>query len=188
MEKFKNLFKDKEKRVENLVFFLVILIVTLFVINKILEKEEISRNFNNETNVELASDNKENIIDDSLEKRLENILEKISGIGNVSVLITYSESSSLIPVYNLNLSTSVVEEKDNAGGIRKTETENNQKEVVVDGNSKIVTEKIMNPKVEGAIITAEGASNPNTKTNIITAVEAVTGLATHKIQVFEMGE
>ena len=40
---------------------------------------------------------------------------------------------------------------------------------------------------EGAIIAAQGASNANVKANIISAVEAVTGLATHKIQVFEMG-
>ena len=44
------------------------------------------------------------------------------------------------------------------------------------------------PKIEGAIITAEGAADGNVKTNIIQAVEAVTGLATHKIQVFEMQE
>lgn len=42
------------------------------------------------------------------------------------------------------------------------------------------------PKIEGAIITAEGAGNVTTKTNIIQAVEAATGIATHKIQVFEM--
>ena len=41
-------------------------------------------------------------------------------------------------------------------------------------------------KIEGAIITAQGASSIYVKTNIIQAVEAVTGLAVHKIQVFEM--
>ena len=49
-----------------------------------------------------------------------------------------------------------------------------------------ITQKVVKPKVEGAIITAKGASNAEIKTNIIQAVEAVTGLATHKIQVFEM--
>ena len=42
--------------------------------------------------------------------------------------------------------------------------------------------------MEGAIITSEGANDVNVKTNIIQAVEAATGLATHKIQVFEMEE
>ena len=190
MEKFKNLFKNKEKRVENLVFFLIILIVTLIVINKILEKDESAKNFKNETNVELATNLKEKNEDNSsnLEKRLENILSKINGVGKVSVLITYSESSSIVPVYNMNLSSSTVEEKDTSGGIRTTKTENNQKEVVTNKNTEIITEKTSMPKVEGAIITAKGVSNAVVKTNIISAVEAVTGIATHKIQVFEMGE
>jgi stage III sporulation protein AG len=42
------------------------------------------------------------------------------------------------------------------------------------------------PTIEGAIITAEGANDANIKSSIVQAVEAVTGLATHKIQVFEM--
>ena len=42
------------------------------------------------------------------------------------------------------------------------------------------------PKVQGAIITAEGANDASIKTNIINAVQAVTGLTIDKIQVFEM--
>ena len=45
---------------------------------------------------------------------------------------------------------------------------------------------IVSPKIEGAIITAQGASDAVVKSNIVLAVEAVTGLPTHKIQVFEM--
>lgn len=74
------------------------------------------------------------------------------------------------------------------GGTRITETENNQKEVVTDSTSNVISEKTMSPKIEGAIITAKGAENSEVKTNIISAVEAVTGIATHKIQVFKMGE
>ena len=44
---------------------------------------------------------------------------------------------------------------------------------------------MVEPKIEGAIITAKGASDINVKTAIIQAVEAATGLATHKIQVFQ---
>ena len=58
------------------------------------------------------------------------------------------------------------------------------KEVVYQ-NEEIITQKKVSPKIEGAIITATGANNSTVKTNIIQAVEAATGLATHKIQVFE---
>ena len=44
------------------------------------------------------------------------------------------------------------------------------------------------PIIEGAIIAASGADDINVKSNIISAVEAVTGIATHKIQVFKMEE
>lgn len=190
LEKFKKIFQNKEKRVENLVFFLVLLVITLLVINKILDTDEKTEYVKNETDAQLASYVEENDSQDSgnLEKRLENILSKISGVGKVSVLITYSESSSIVPVYNVNLSTSTIEEKDTSGGVRTTETENNQKDVVTDGNSNVVTEKTTMPKVEGAIVTAQGAANATVKSNIVSAIEAVTGIATHKIQVFEMGE
>ena len=40
--------------------------------------------------------------------------------------------------------------------------------------------------LEGMVIVSEGASNITTKTNIISAAEAVTGLGKHKIKVYEM--
>lgn len=47
-----------------------------------------------------------------------------------------------------------------------------------------MAQTIVNPKIEGVIVTADGASNVNVKTNIIAAVEAVTGVPAHKVQVF----
>lgn len=187
IEKIKKILGKKEKRIENLVSFLIILIVTLIIMNKILEnKEKVNSDFKNEIGVELAEEPAKEIINTDLEKRLENILSKISGVGDVSVLLTYKDSGSLIPVYNINSSISTIEEQDTSGGSRITETESLQKDVVTDSSSNIVTEKNIMPVIEGAIITAQGANNVNVKSNIISAVEAVTGIATHKIQVFEM--
>lgn len=114
LEKIKNIFKNKEKRVENLVFLLCLLVITLLVINGILKDEDSKESFENRVGVELAKDidNVEFEEKNDLEKRLENILSKISGVGDVSVLITYSETSSIVPLYNSNLSISTVEEKD----------------------------------------------------------------------------
>lgn len=92
-------------------------------------------------------------------------------------------------MYNENSKTSTTEESDTSGGIRKVQETDSQKDIVYqeeNGQKTPITKKIIEPKIEGAIITAKGASNAMTKTNIIQAVEAVTGLATHKIQVFEM--
>lgn len=189
LEKLKNIFLNKEKRIENLVSFLIVLIITLIIINKVIDdSEEINDDYTNQYGVELAEkeidiQNKE----ENLEEKLEKILSRISGVGDVSVLLTYSETSSVIPVYNINSSSSVVKEKDESGEISKvTENENEEKEVITDNSSKIVVEKKILPIVLGAIVTAEGGGNTQIKSNIISAVEAVTGLASHKIQVFEM--
>lgn len=187
LDKIKKIFSDKEKRIENLISFLIILVITLIVINKILKEDENEKiEFQNKTNIELA--NTETKSTDSLAKKIEEILEKIDGVGNVSVLITYSESNTIVPIYNLSTNKSIAEQTAADGEKQVTETEDSKKEVIKDNNSEIVTEKIIMPKIEGAIITAKGAGNSTTKSNIISAVEAVTGLATHKIQVFEMGD
>ena len=92
-------------------------------------------------------------------------------------------------MYNENSQTSTTEETDTSGGVRKIQETDSQKEIIYqenDGEKVPITQKVIEPKIEGAIITAKGASDANVKTNIIQAVEAVTGLATHKIQVFEL--
>lgn len=70
------------------------------------------------------------------------------------------------------------------GGTRVTQETDNSREVIYQ-NDEIIVQKTKSPKIEGAIIAASGANNSMVKTNIIQAVEAATGLATHKIQVFE---
>ena len=122
---------------------------------------------------------------------LESILSKINGVGKVKVMVTYSETSKVVPVYNEESTEENTEETDSEGGTRKVTQTDNRKEVIYEesnGNKTLITQSVVSPKIEGAIITAEGANDANTKTNIIQAVSAVTGLATHKIQVFEMSE
>lgn len=191
LDKLKGIFNNKDKKMENLVSFLIILIITLIVINKILENDEKEIvDYENMVGVELAGSKKpENDFENNeLEKRLESILSKISGVGKVSVLLTYKESGSIVPIYNLNSSKIDTEEKDNSGSSKLTENESIQKDVIISENNGVVIEKTLMPIVEGAIVIAEGGSNTNIKSNIISAVEAVTGVKTHKIQVFEMGE
>lgn len=74
------------------------------------------------------------------------------------------------------------------GGTRLIESIDEDKEIVVDSNNNPITEKVVMPKIEGAIIIAEGGENIEVKANIIQAVAAVTGLTSHKIQVFKMSK
>lgn len=179
--------KDK-KKIENLVFFLVISVITLIAVNFIFkdDKKEIK---NNVVNSELVVQNvpqNDISIRTGLEENLENILSRIKGVGEVEVLITYSQSSKITPMYNETSNQSITEESDNTGGTRKIESYDTNKQVVSDSNSNPITEKVTLPQIEGAVVIAKGASNTTVKNNIIAAVEAATGLSSHKIQVFEM--
>lgn len=133
LEKFKKIFKNKDKKVENLVFLLVILIITLICINYIM-KEDVKTNEKEKYKDAVLASSTE-IVGTDLENRIENILSKIEGVGKSSVLLTYD-----------------------------------------------------NEKLEGIVVVAEGSKNLDTKLNIISAVEAVTGLGKHKIKVYEMNE
>lgn len=184
---------QNKKKIENLVFLIIILIVTIIIINAIWKKDENSNNTTKDTNSlsgKILADNskEDNSNQTELETRLENILSTIKNVGKVNVLINYSESSSLVPLYNESTTTSSTEEGDSGGGTRNvTETES-KKDVVFSessGQKQPVTEKTVMPTIQGAIITAEGAKDANVKTNIINAVGAVTGLSIDKIQVFE---
>lgn len=184
---------QNKKKIENLVFLIIILIVTIIIINAIWKKDEISNNTTKDTNSlsgKILADNSKNEVSNQteLETKLENILSTIKNVGKVNVLINYSESSSLVPLYNESTTTSSTEEGDSGGGTRNvTETES-KKDVVFSessGQKQPVTEKTVMPTIQGAIITAEGAKDANVKTNIINAVGAVTGLSIDKIQVFE---
>lgn len=184
---------QNKKKIENLVFLIIILIVTIIIINAIWKKDEIPNNTTKDTNSlsgKILADNSKDEVSNQteLETKLENILSTIKNVGKVNVLINYSESSSLVPLYNESTTTSSTEEGDSGGGTRNvTETES-KKDVVFSessGQKQPVTEKTVMPSIQGAIITAEGAKDANVKTNIINAVGAVTGLSIDKIQVFE---
>ena len=185
---------NDKKKIENLVVFVVILIITIIAINfiwndddKKTKKEELNTHSSQLASNSNTENNSSNNID--LEAKLKNILQKIQGVGKVEVFINYSESSETIAMYNENSKVSSTEETDTSGGKRVIEQKDTQKDIVYqedDGQKLPITQKIIQPKIEGAIITAEGAKNASVKANIVQAVEAATGLATHKIQVFEM--
>lgn len=119
MNKIINIFKNNEgnnkKKIENLVVFVIILIITIIVINMILKDNK--KEGKTETNSIGKTLAKENTISqsstkDELQENLETILSKIDGVGKTNVLITYSQSSETIAMYNEDSTKSDTEEAD----------------------------------------------------------------------------
>lgn len=122
-EKIKSLVEKKtkgnsKKTIENLVVFLILLVVTIVAINTIWGDE----GNNSETEPEqdkykvLAEEVEQSNIPEetayNLENELEEILSKVAGVGKVQVLITYSETSQVVAMHNEVKNTSKTEETD----------------------------------------------------------------------------
>ena len=141
-------------------------------------------NFNNNNSYSLDS------YVDSLEKRMEEIISGMEGVGKVQVMITLSDTGMEILERNREFTASDLEETDNAGGNRKN-TESGEREEVIykkdaDGNETpyVVQRKL--PEVTGVVVIAEGAGNTKVKENIIGAVSVLFNLNEHRIKVIRM--
>ena len=182
---------DKKKQIENIIVFIIILIITVLIINSMWSSNDKGSKDNNQDSSKVLAQTTSVSIDEQndLETKLEDILGSIDGVGKVKVLIKYSESSTVVAMYNETTSESTTKENDKNGGSKDVKETENKKEIVYTdekGENKPITEKVVMPVIEGAIITAQGAKDVNVKSSIVSAVEAITGLAVHKIQVFEM--
>lgn len=183
--------KPDKKKIESLVVLIIVLVITLIAINTIWNGDSKKEEDTKEDNLgykklaeHIDNDNKDT--DDELEKKLEGILSKMEGVGKVSVMITYSKGSEVVPMQNETSKVSSTQETDSEGGSRVIQETDKTTEIVYSDGTKIETQTVINPVVKGAIVIAEGASNATVKSNIVSAVEAITGVATYKVQVFEM--
>ncbi len=82
----------------------------------------------------------------------------------------YSKSSETIAMYNETSKSSSTEETDTSGGNRKIQETDTQKDIIYqeeDGKKTPITQKVVQPKIEGAIITAQGANNANIEKTIL---------------------
>lgn len=115
----KNSGGDNKKKIENLAVFVVILVVTLIVINLIWngEKKQ-TKEPASDPNKKLATSLEKTVTtaalnaQDDLSMQLEDILGKVEGVGKVKVLITYSQTSQTVPLYNEDTSQKDTQETD----------------------------------------------------------------------------
>lgn len=182
LETIKNIAKDKKRRNENLVLLVILLVVLLISINYIFSDTKSNSTNINKNIISNESDNinssVEKLSDNSLEQKLENILSKISGISEVSVVLSYTKDTTQNVVYNTK-----EEEKEGETNVEKQVAYNEE-----NGKKTAIIESVEMPVVEGAIVVAKGANSVDIKSRIASAISAVTNLPVYKIQVFEKGE
>ena len=126
--------KDKKKQIENIIVCIVILIITVLIINSMWSTDnKESQNNTKQSSKVLAQTTLTDTSteeQDNLEKKLEEILSSINGVGKVKVLIKYSESSSIVAMYNETKSESTIKESDKSGVSKEQTDTENKKEIV----------------------------------------------------------
>lgn len=146
------------------------------------QAEEAKENISKENNTIEASK-------DEIERKLEDILEKIDGAGDVKVMITYQDSGTQVVEKDKNTSENSLEESDSTGGVRSTKEQQLQESTVYEeadaGNTPFVSKELL-PKVEGILIVASGGDNQKVKQNISEAVLALFQVEAHRIKIVKM--
>lgn len=124
-----------------------------------------------------------------LEEKLEKVLKKVEGVGDVNVVITLKNTSEKIIASDSDYSESVIAETDSSGGVRSTTQKSGSTSNIYydtqDGSLPYITKENM-PEVEGVVIVAKGGGDGTVCTNITAAAEALLGVPAHKIKVLKM--
>lgn len=186
IEKYKNNEISDKKKVENLIYFLVMLVILVIGMNTIFfknDKEKIQTNQIKESS-NTNSNNLENT--NNIEEKLEKILSKVKGVTNVNVMVTYESDKQVVPIYNLEEKETTTKETDSSGGIRDTNQKDYTRQVIFQekGNdSTIVVEKNLEPKIAGVIVVANYNEDKNIKQDIISAVATASNISEYRVKV-----
>ena len=113
----------------------------------------------------------------SLEEKLEALLARIEGAGQVSVLLTEKEGSQTL--YQTDSQT----DADDSGSRRTDDT------VLIEDENRTesgLVRQTLGPVYRGAVVLCQGADDPSVKLAVVEAVRCVTGLGADQISVQKM--
>ncbi|WP_167958840.1 stage III sporulation protein AG [Anaerosporobacter faecicola] len=128
--------------------------------------------------------------EDEMEQRLQNVLKKVAGIGEVEVMITVKSSKERVTLKDTPYTQETLTETDSAGGSRNSDTIEKQEETVLQNNgsgeSTPYVVKELEPEVEGVLVIAQGGDSQTIINEIVDAVEVLFDVPAHKIKVMKM--
>ncbi|MEG0855029.1 MAG: stage III sporulation protein AG [Terrisporobacter sp.] len=184
MKKITGIFSSDEiKKMKPLMFLAAVCIIALIAISIIPtgkeSKEESKVVSNNKTSEEPTEKEKKD-----LEAKLTEILSKISGAGDVDVLITFDSSEEIVPAYNSNTTTETTKEQDSSGGERTTTSSTENKTMITSDDKDPVVLKTSEAKVKGVIVVASGAEDSTVKQLLYDAVQTSLQVSGHQVEIY----
>lgn len=123
-----------------------------------------------------------------LEKRLEEFLGKMEGVGKVQVMVTLEDNGEQILEKDEKESRTATEEGGGETARTATEVELEYATIFVEenGNKTPYIIRVKNPKVAGVAVVCEGGGNSSVAQNISRTIGALFSIETHKIMVMKM--
>ncbi len=121
--------------------------------------------------------------EETLEKRLEEMLKDMEGVGEVSVMVTLSSNEEKILAENITSNKQHTEEKDKVGGSRVSDTDAKTNDILMQSGNVPYVIREEAPVVKGVFIVADGGDNDDTKLQIMNAVSSLLDVPVHKISV-----
>lgn len=122
-----------------------------------------------------------------LERKLQDLLSSVEGVGAAEVMITLKTSEEMVLQVDENVSENRLSESDLNGGSRESQERQTEKSTVMSGASggePFVVRQIM-PRIEGVVVICEGGDIPAVKSEICEAVGALFEVPAHKIKVLK---
>ena len=119
----------------------------------------------------------------ALEQQLEQVLGKVQGVGNVSVMITISSSAEKIVEKDEETSTQT--SSDEQGNNSATDRRETSVYTGASGEERPYVIKEISPQISGVLVVAEGGDSAIVIENITSAVQALFGIEAHKIKVMK---
>lgn len=127
---------------------------------------------------------------ENMERRLENTLRKVKGIGDVQVMITVKSSKEQVALKDIANQKTSNSETDAQGGTRQESDTNKTEETVMSQSGQGATApyviKELEPEVEGILVIARGGDDPKIINEINGAIQVLFNVPAHKIKVMKM--
>lgn len=125
-------------------------------------------------------------IEQPLEMRIKDILEKIVGVGAVDVLVTIDSTEEIVVQRNEKETQQVTDENDRNGGKRHITSISKDGQVVMyeaSGDRTPFVTKRIKPRIRGVLIVAKGAENGTVRRLIMDAVEKGISVPINRISI-----
>lgn len=176
---FKNLKEEDKKKIYSLGALATVCVIGLVVFSGNTSSEKDKETFKDASSTQVEEVSKQE--EGDLESKLETILAKIEGAGEVDAMITYESSEQIEPAFNSNATKEETTEKDSQGGERTVTTSSENKTMITSGENNPIVIKTSEPKIKGVLVVASGAHDPEVKQKLYNAVQTALQVSGHQV-------